>query len=111
MGYVGYSASFRDMMGWDNAPLEHSHFEPQGLVQMRFRIFKLLGEFEVNQPLIFQDVIIVGVWVVLATRFEHSHAPHNIASFPTHFFRVLQKNQQTNPWRFHQKMRQSTHLN
>lgn len=80
----------RDMMGWDNTPLEHSHFEAQGLVQMKFLEIKWLGEFEVNQPLIFQDVIIVGGWVVLATRFEHSHAPH-IASLPTNFFRVLQK--------------------
>ena len=47
-------------MGWDNTPLEHSHFEAQGLVQMRFLEIKWLGEFEVNQPLIFQDVVIVG---------------------------------------------------
>lgn len=61
MGYVGYSVSLRNMMGCVPSTLEHSHFEAQGLVQMRFLEIKWLGEFEVNQPLIFQDVIIVTV--------------------------------------------------
>ena len=47
-------------MGCVPSTLEHSHFEAQGLVQMRFLEIKWLGEFEVNQPLIFQDVVIVG---------------------------------------------------